>query len=375
MQRAFLRMLGVLPAPRLEHLAGPALEARLRSIVERGAAPGIAVAALQGDRIALLAAEGKRDLAAGAPATPGTPYLWFSVTKLLTATAVMQLVEQCRVELDRPVRSYVPTFAVESPHRREVTVKHLLSHTAGLANPIPVTWVHLAADRGPDLDDLTGRLLVRHRRLGFEPGTRYAYSNLGYLVLGQLVERASGEAYPEYVRRHVLEPLGCAHSGFVHPGAAAATGYTLTWSLMGGMGRVLIDRRFFAGSSAGFTGLRPFLVDGAPYGGLVGPPSDLARFLAAHLGGGTFDGRRILSEASTAAMQAPQRDLRGRPLPIGLGWHLGEIDGERYAFHLGGGAGFKSELRLYPRLGYGVVVVANETSFDTERITRVVLAP
>ena len=121
----------------------------------------------------------------------------------------------------------------------------------------------------------------------------------------------------------------------------------------------------------GFGALRPFLVDGAPYGGLVGTVPDLARLLEAHLGGGAVDGRRILSEASALAMRTPQRDLRGRTLPVGLGWHLGEIDGEPYAYHLGGGAGFKSELRIYPGLGAGVAVVANETGFDTERVSRI----
>jgi CubicO group peptidase (beta-lactamase class C family) len=143
---------------------------------------------------------------------------------------------------------------------------------------------------------------------------------------------------------------------------------------MGIAGGFMIDDRFFGERAGGFVALRPFRIDGEPYGGLVGTVPDLARFLGAHLGGGSLEGRRILSEASTVAMRTPQRDLRGRALPIGLGWHLGEIDGEPFAFHFGGGAGFKSELRLYPGLGYGVAVVANETGFDTEQLSRMVVA-
>ncbi|HUL58072.1 MAG TPA: serine hydrolase [Anaeromyxobacteraceae bacterium] len=132
-------------------------------------------------------------------------------------------------------------------------------------------------------------------------------------------------------------------------------------------------RRFYAGTRGGYEAFQPFLVDGAPYGGLVGTAPDLARFLGAHLGGGSFEGKRILSEASAAAMREPQRDLRGRALPVGLGWHLGALDGEPFAYHLGGGAGFRSELRIYPRLDCGAAVVANETSFDTGQVTRLVV--
>jgi len=356
---------------RLEQLGPAEAEVRLREIAARGGTPALAFAAVGGGRIALATALGTADLARGTTASPETPFLWFSVTKLFTATAVMQLVERGRVDLDVSARRWVPSFVVEGG---EPTVRQLLGHTAGLANPIPITWIHLAAEPGPELDALVGRLLARHRRLRFEPGARYAYSNLGYLVLGQLVERVSGERYGQVVKRHVLDALGCAASGFDPPRAPAATGYTRTFSLMRAVGRAMLDRRFFAGTRDGFEAFRPFLVDGAPYGGLVGTVPDVARFLGAHLGGGCFEGRRILSEASAAAMREPQRDLRGRPLPVGLGWHLGELGGEPFAYHLGGGAGFRSELRMYPRLGCGVAVVANETGFDTGQAARLAVA-
>jgi CubicO group peptidase (beta-lactamase class C family) len=370
-----LGLLAACPGPHLARVTAPQAEDRLRSVMARGSVPALAVAAVRGGRLSFLGATGRSDLASGEVATPETAFLWFSVTKLLTATAVMQLAERGLVDLDRPVRAVLPSFAVENPHGGEVTVRHLLSHTSGLANPVPVAWIHLAAEPGPGLDEMASRLLARHRRLEFQPGSRYAYSNIGYLVLGQVIEAVSSERYPEYVRRHVLEPLGCAGSGFgALAGARVATGYTRRWSLMGIAGGFMIDDRFFGERAGGFVALRPFRIDGEPYGGLVGTVPDLARFLGAHLGGGSLEGRRILSEASTVAMRTPQRDLRGRALPIGLGWHLGEIDGEPFAFHFGGGAGFKSELRLYPGLGYGVAVVANETGFDTEQLSRMVVA-
>lgn len=347
--------------------------ARLRGAVEQREAPAVAAATVRGERIAFLGAEGTADLRTREQPGPETAWLWFSVTKLVTATAVMQLVEQGRVELDRPVREYVPSFSVENRWGHEPTVRHLVGHSSGLPNPIPVTWIHLAAEDGPPLDDMVAGLLAKHGRLASEPGSRYAYSNVGYLVLGQVIERASGERYRVYVRRHILDVLGMDGAGFAYPSGPVATGYARTWSLMGIAGWLMLDAKFLGERRNGFTALRPFLLDGAPYGGLVGTVPDLARFLAAHLNGGAFEGRRILSEASTAAMRTRQRDLRGRPMPIGLGWHPGSLGGEEYWYHLGGGGGFKSELRLYPERGYGIAVVASETSFDTEEISRLVV--
>ncbi len=358
---------------RVESVSPAEMQARLRGAVARREAPAVAAAAVRGERIAFLGAEGAADLSTRAPATPDTAWLWFSVTKLVTATAVMQLAEQGRVDLDRPVRAYVPTFAVQSRTGREPTVRHLLSHSSGLPNPVPVTWIHLASEEGPPLDDMVAGLLAKHGRLEFEPGSRYDYSNVGYLVLGQVIERASGERYREYVKRHVLDVLGMDGAGFAYPSGPVATGYARTWSLMGIAGRLMLDGKFIGEGRDGFTALRPFLLDGAPYGGLVGTVSDLARFLAAHLNGGAFQGRRILGEASAAAMRTRQLDLRGRPMPIGLGWRPGPDGGEAFWYHLGGGGGFKSELRLYPERGYGVAVVASETSFDTGEISRLVV--
>jgi CubicO group peptidase (beta-lactamase class C family) len=379
--RAFLRPLAMgamlasisCASPRVESVSPAEMRAHLRGAVARREAPAVAAAAVRGERIAFLGAEGEADLSTRAPATPDTAWLWFSVTKLVTATAVMQLAEQGRVDLDRPVRAYVPSFAVENRWGREPTVRHLLSHSAGLSNPVPITWIHLAADEGPPLDDMVAGLLAKHGRLEFEPGSRYAYSNIGYLVLGQVIERAGGERYADYVKRHILDVLGMDGSGFAWPSGPVATGYARTWSLMGIAGRLMLDGKFIGEGKGGFTALRPFLLDGAPYGGLVGTVPDLARFLAAHLNGGAFQGRRILGEVSAAAMRTRQLDLQGRPMPIGLGWHPGSNGGEEYWYHLGGGGGFKSELRLYPERGYGVVVVASETSFDTGVTARLVV--
>jgi CubicO group peptidase (beta-lactamase class C family) len=361
-------------------------EQRLSALVEQRVSPSLAAIAVQGDDTVVARGYGWSDIEQGPKASAETIYLYCSMTKLFTATALMQLHERGLAELDQEVRAYLPDFPLRHASGREISVRHLLSHSSGIANPIPVSWVHLAEEPPVNLDDLVRRLLAKHHRLSFEPGSRYAYSNLGYLVLGQVIERISGLSYTDYIQQHILEVLDMHHTGFSYnhlQDQDIAIGYVRAWSMMSLLGRFLVDRRIFGTTLKGYTAFQRFLIDGAPYGGLLGPVSELGNFLKAYLKGGTFLGRRLLASSSISEMFTPQRDLHGEelstsghemPSRVGLGWHLA-ADGEmRSCYHLGGGAGYRSELRIYPSLGYGIAVMGNETSYETGSITRLIVS-
>ncbi len=130
-------------------------------------------------RVSWIGAAGLADIEQRRPATEATVYLWFSMTKIATATAVVQLAERGKLGLDEPVATYVPEFP-HSPHgsRSPATICHLLSHSAGLPNPIPVRWIHPAGAPAPDSRQFTLRLLDKHRRLKGVPGEQARYSNL-----------------------------------------------------------------------------------------------------------------------------------------------------------------------------------------------------
>jgi CubicO group peptidase (beta-lactamase class C family) len=371
---------------RIEQVPLEHFDQRMRALVEHRISPSLVVVVVQGDDTMVAQGYGWSDLEQGTAASAGTVYLYCSITKLFTATALMQLRERGLVELDRPVRVYLPDFPLRHPSGREVTVRHLLSHSSGIANPIPISWVHLAEEPAVNLDDFTRRNLSKYHRLRFEPGSRYAYSNLGYLVLGQVIERLSGQSYTEYIQQQILEVLAMHHTGFSYnflQDQEVATGYVRSWSLMGILGRFLVDRRIFGATRGRYTAFHRFLINGAPYGGLLGPVGDLGTFLKAYLGGGTFHGRRLLEPSSIAEMLTPQRNHHGEELSasshekserIGLGWHLAGEGEMRSCYHLGGGAGYRSELRIYPALGYGIGVLGNETSYDTGAITRMLVS-
>mgnify|MGYP002780882860 CR=1 FL=1 len=366
------RLGALLPAfrsARLETLGRAELQRRLHAATT--SVPGVAFAAAWKDGEIIVHTAGSADLRTRQPLRADTPLAWFSVTKLFTASAVMQLAEEGKLELDAPVSCYLPELRLARAGR-EASVRELLAHAAGLPNPVPVAWVHLASEAPPSLDETVAKHIGRAPHLKSTPGEKSAYSNLGYLLLGQIIEGVSGERFEHYVQRRLLGPLACEASGF-GLGAERATAYQKRWSAMGMAARWMLDARFFDNAIEGYWALRPFAVDGAPYGGLGGPIADLLRLGQMLLAEGLGARGRVLKAESLSEMTRPFHAQQGRPQTIGLGWHLGTLEGEPYVYHIGGGGGYRAELRVYLRLGYAVAVAGNETGFDTDAFVRLLV--
>src|SRR3712207_1778165 len=134
-----------------------ALEAFLGGLTETEAVPGLSVAVVKGDRLVWERGFGFADRATGSPATPRTTYLWFSMTKIVTATATLRLAEGGKLDLDAPADEYFRGLKMVS-QPTPVTVRHLLNHTSGLANPLPIRWVRPAVAPEPDRGAFVGRL-------------------------------------------------------------------------------------------------------------------------------------------------------------------------------------------------------------------------
>jgi CubicO group peptidase (beta-lactamase class C family) len=348
-----------------------ALEAFLQEKTETNSVPGLSVSVVKGDRVVWERGFGFADLATSTPATSATSYLWFSMTKIATATAVVKLAEHGNLDLDAPVTDYFAGFSIIS-QPRQVTVRHLLSHTSGLANPLPIRWVRPAGIPAPDRRAFVNRLLARHRKLKFTPGERASYSNLGYLVLGEVVSGVAGASYEEYVRGEILSPLGMNRTGFVYADPAkheAATGYQPLWRLLTPLFRAALPRGVVGRRQGRYVACNPFYVNGLAYGGLVGGADAAAGLVLLHLNGGRIDGRRLLSPESVAEMR--RITPRGGKRDFGLGWfRSSEAAQRRPAFveHLGGGAGFWNVMRIYPEESLGVVVMGNITRYDHESV-------
>jgi len=283
------------------------------------------------------------------------------MTKIATATAAMMLAERGRLDLDAPVGQYLGDIwpAAFAPAK----VRHLLSHSSGLRNPIPIRWVHLAGEPRPEPRAWLARLLIKQRRPRFEPGSRAAYSNIGYLALGETIAAASGRPYEAFVTEELLRPLGMTNTAFAWNDLPAViprvTGHQrLPRMLTPAVARLLPDGTIGA-RSGHFVALGPVELDGAAYGGLIGPVGDAARLLALHCNDGMVNGTRLLSAESIGAMA--RITTTGRAYDLGLGWFRPHRDSGSRVEHLGGGMGFWNVLRLDPQTGSGVAIMSNTT--------------
>jgi CubicO group peptidase (beta-lactamase class C family) len=356
-------------------LAGAIAGERIRAVAG-GGVPGVVVLVAGPEGVRAAGAAGLADIAAHMPASVGMVCPWFSMTKVVTATAAVRLAERGVLDLDAPVDRYVPALHRVRPPQwaGRITARHLLSHSAGLANPIPVRWVHPADQPAPDPDVFLGGLLAKHGRLRFEPGSRSSYSNLGPLVVAAAAAAIAGRPFTELVEEEILGPLGMRTTGFTYTPRMrprAAVGYHRRLSPM----RLLLPRWAIGEPAGRWLSLRPFLVDGPAYGGLVGPADELARFLQLHLRDGELDGVRILSPAAAAAMR--QITVAGRHYDLGLGWYRpARRRGADPPFveHLGGGAGFYDLIRIYPTRRVGVAVMGNATRYHIDAVARLALA-
>jgi CubicO group peptidase (beta-lactamase class C family) len=357
-----------------EAMLDESLTGRLCSVTGRKV-PGVAVAIAGVEGLRETAAAGYADLAGRVPASADMVCPWFSMTKIVTASLAIRLADRDLLDLDRPVLPLVPELAVMEPRAlaERITPRHLLSHSAGFANPVPVRWIHPADRPGPDPAAMLKGLLAGHRKLRFEPGTRSSYSNLGTLVLGQAMARAAGKPYTGLVRDEILEPLGMRLTGFAYAPDMqehAATGYHPRSSPM----RLLLPGWVIGDPAGRWVSFHRFLLDGSAYGGLLGPVRDAARFLQMHLRGGEFDGVRILAAESAAAMQ--RITVNGRRRDLGLGWFrpASQRDADPpFVEHLGGGAGFFNVIRIYPAQAVGIVVMGNATHYDIDAVARLAL--
>ena len=203
-------------------------------------------------------------------------------------------------------------------------------------------------------------------RIRSAPNEKFAYSNPGYLLLGRVIEKASGLPYRRYIEQHILEPLGVQNRlGFERQQHwNIATGYHKTFSVGNLLLGILLDKKRFMGESTeGWKSFLPFYINGSAYGGLLGTPGAYIIF-AQHL---LKNESRLLSQAGRQEMWRENTLLNGKSAGMSLGWFKGNLDGRAYACHAGGGGGFYCEIRVYTESGLGSVVFMNRSGFSDER--------
>jgi CubicO group peptidase (beta-lactamase class C family) len=300
--------------------------------------PGAVVVVVTSDATVFAQGYGFADIEAKKPFTADTTLVRpGSISKLFTGIAVMQLVDQGRLDLDRDVNSYID-FVIPTPDGGvPVTLRRLLTHRAGFEEHVKGLF-----SRGGEPEPL-GRWLARSLppRL-FPKGDVEAYSNYGLALAGYIVERVSGEPYAAYIQRHIFDPLGMSHSTFRQP---------LPDDLAPLMAKSY--RRSDQPALAFFETIV------APTGGLSATGADIGRFLRALMNGGELDGARILSKARLDEMMAPASATPAGYL--GLVFFGGKVADRDAIGHDGETTTFFSDLKIFPAQGIGVFVSRDGT--------------
>jgi CubicO group peptidase (beta-lactamase class C family) len=298
--------------------------------------------------------------------TPRTTFHCFSTTKPVTALVVLQLVAQDLVDLDAPMTAYLPDI----PYRNDATVRQVLSHQAGLPNPLPLSWVHADHEHARfDAAAFLERVLHTHRTCA-APGRRARYSNIGYLLLGRLIEVVTGRAFTDVVRERILDVVSCndpvtgAYLGFEIPVTGHATGYTRRWSGLGLLLSVFPDPAHLRSAEGAWIRYRPFHLNGAAYGGLKGNVLGWAPLLHALA---TRDPRLLPSDVYDTYF-APQTLTSGAPSGHAVSWFTGRVAGHEYLCHAGGGPGYGAEIRIYPASGAASALLVNTTIVSDARL-------
>jgi CubicO group peptidase (beta-lactamase class C family) len=343
------------------------VSAAVKTMMRKGGVPGVSLAVVSPDRVLLAGGWGLADRSANRSASASTAYLWFSMTKIVTATAALRLADEGRLHLDAPVREYVDYL--RAPGNRQPTVRQLLTHTAGLGNPLPIRWAHLAEAKGPEPEALLRRVMGRGRAYRYPVGESARYSNVGYLALGQVITAATRMPFETYVQQSVLRPVGMDHTGFSYSTTAdRATGYVKAPRIADPALRRLLPHGVAGNRHGPYLALNPFYVDGPAYGGLVGDVMDAGKFLRMHLGDGEIDGHRVLNPHTARSMRSI--DHRGKPFDHGTGWFRRPTKSpESWVEHLGTGVGFWNVMRMYPERGLGIVIMSNSTTtYDFEPV-------
>jgi CubicO group peptidase (beta-lactamase class C family) len=325
------------------------LEAKLQPLVQHVVASyglaGLAIGVVKSGELVYAQGFGVRNLDTQEPVTPRTLFHLASVSKPFVATAIVQLAEQGKLALDAPVVAYLPYFRLKDSRYKDITIQQMLTHTSGMPDAVDYHWY------APEDDEEALERYVRSlddEELIAAPGEKYAYSNIAFEVLGDVIAKVSGQTFEAYAKAHILDPLEMHDSTFLRrevPPELAATPH------FGAPLRVL-------------AGVYPYHRAHAPSSTLHSSVQELSHWAIANLNSGSFNGKQILQPGSYSLLWQPYAQP-GEEIweeAVGLSWFLGTYRGRRVINHAGSDPGFGSDFVMIPREDAAVVLLANSNT-------------
>jgi len=331
--------------------------------------PSASFAILKGDKILYESSFGFNDAAGKQATSLESVYHVFSLTKILAATVVMQLVDEGVLSLDDPVQKYLPRFKAKYEDKEvTVTILNLLNHSSGISDRSSEVRP-LTDDNYHDYAEMSGIEIVEYIELPYLPGSEAKYSSAEYIILSRIIEKATGEDFGEMVMERVVEPAEMERSGFTYTDAMVEDqvyGTMQMFSITGIAMRMFMDSANKDHWDGTTLWLKQFDIGWLAAGGLVAPIHDMALFLSAYSNGKLMDEKtkKIFLETPTVKVDswmAPQEDIS-----FGIGWYHIRDKGEFYYQHQGIGPGYRTIMRIYPKYDISFVILTSQTETDID---------
>jgi CubicO group peptidase (beta-lactamase class C family) len=322
-------------------------ESKIEQMMDENHLPSVAVVLIDDQDIIWQETLGFANLEAKIPADSDTVYKLWSLAKVFTAIETMRLVDEGLADLDAPITDYLPDFSIQSrfPKTETITIRKILSHRSGL----PRNECHRIEFGPVMLAELVDSLEDCH--LAYPVGQHYKYSNIGFDLLGYLVEKIRDESFPNYMRDNLLLPVGMSNSAFLRShipdDSEDAFGY-----------------KYYEGA---YYPYEQSDIKSLPSGNLYASADDMGKFVKFIFNKGKANGKQIINPDLFDEMFATQDSNENDPQPMGLGWKTANVLGSEYlVWHDGGpGEGIGGIVAMLPERKLGIVLISNSTAFES----------
>lgn len=311
----------------------------VKNIVDQYQIPGVSLSVIKDNAIYHKNAFGSMNIDNHQPLKTSDFFHFASVSKPFVATAIIQLVEEKKINLEDKVADILPYFSMNDERYKEITIRQILSHTSGIGDVWDYEW-----DK-PQYDEQAAERFVRSlkdEKLRFAPNSDWAYSNMGFDILGDVIQKISGEPFESYIKRKIFTPLKMENSSFIYteiPENLRTTPHT--WK-----GEKVVSEIY------------PYNRIHAPSSTLNSSVEEVSNWAICNLNKGTFENKQIFSEKSHHLLWTNVKSFDDKPT-VGLSWFLGKHKENKKVWHSGGDTGYRSFLVMLPEANIAVIVASN----------------
>ncbi|WP_316805429.1 serine hydrolase domain-containing protein [Pedobacter nototheniae] len=325
------------------------VETYLQSIIDTGGIPGIAIAITSGQEVVYSNGFGVVNALTKEKLKPWNNFHVASISKTFTATAIMQLAGKGKIDINKPLITYLPYFKLKDERYKVITIKQMLNHTSGMPDVEDYEWEKGIADN--DAAERYTRSLTDKEMIS-KPGAEFHYSNMAFDVLGDLIAKVSGVSFENYVKENILTPLEMKESSFYYPEVKENLRTTP-----------------HTGKPQKVSAIYPYNRMHAPSSTLNSSVVDLSHWAIANMYGGQYKNKQIISPATHATLFTPTFTIDAKQqTAVGISWFMYPYKGLMNYTHDGGDLGYRSVITLIPEKKLGIIILSNSDEIQIQEV-------